>query len=331
MNREDFKIDGIPESYRVYDVDLTSSGRPVVGIAHLHDQTAPAFIVTGTGSSVVIPDDLLWPRRDGIGKPRVQAAGEGLVVAQRRRARHDAERTAWIWTGDGQFVSSFAGGDDCEELLANGDHLLLFYGDEAGGGMCVYSTEGVRMWSQAEQFPKERILWWFHAPAWAAPDEAAIWADVQREGAELSCAYVRLNVRERSQRLWHPPLPIATPTAVTTIGERVILHGTGADAEGRRFLESFSNDVKVQEMKQRLEAGGLGEALSRQLVEPFINDPKAREMLASNLTPDGIVEWRPGESTWRVIGEWPARQLRGLPGGRFIAVQPDGYTILSFD
>ncbi len=84
-------------------------------------------------------------------------------------------------------------------------------------------------------------------------------------------------------------------------------------------------------MQRDLLRGGLSEALSRQLTESFTNDPKVQVMLASHVKPDDVVEWRPGESTWRVIGEWPARQLRGLPGGRFIAVQPDGYTILSFD
>jgi len=292
MKHEDFKIEGIPDGYRVYDVDLTPSGRPVVGIAHLNDQTAPA-ILTGTGSSVVIPDDLLWPRRDGIGKPRVRAAGEALVVAQRVRARHDTERTAWIWTADGQFVSSFAGGDDCMELLADRDHLLLFYGDEApGGGMCVCSTEGVRMWSQAEEFPEARISWWFHAAAWAAPDDAAIWADVQREGAELNCAYVRLNVRERSQRVFSPPPGWSGPRAITAAGNQVMVHGT---------------------------------------VRPWM-------VRGDEATPsDQIIEWTPGEESWRVVGRWPFevtttyRPLRGLPGGRFIAVQPDGYTILSFD
>jgi len=44
----------------------------------------------------------------------------------------------------------------------------------------------------------------------------------------------------------------------------------------------------------------------------------------------GIVEWVPGEPTWLAIGNWVSPRLRGLPGGRFIAVQPDGYTILSF-
>jgi hypothetical protein len=45
-----------------------------------------------------------------------------------------------------------------------------------------------------------------------------------------------------------------------------------------------------------------------------------------------VYEWRLDTGDVTSIGRWPWEQhLRGLPGGRFIAVQPDGYTILSFD
>lgn len=36
MKREDFTIDGIPEGYIVYDVDLTPSGQPVAGVKSAH-------------------------------------------------------------------------------------------------------------------------------------------------------------------------------------------------------------------------------------------------------------------------------------------------------
>lgn len=47
-----------------------------------------------------------------------------------------------------------------------------------------------------------------------------------------------------------------------------------------------------------------------------------------------MVKWRLGGTDWNIVGEFVSDEppnLRGLPGGRFIAVQPDGYTILSFD
>ncbi len=106
--------------------------------------------------------------------------------------------------------------------------------------------------------------------------------------------------------MWRPPHPIATPDAVTTIGHKVIVHGAG-----------IQNEEEMQWMKP--------------------NDPWVREMIGSGLRHEHIVEWVPGAETWQVIGEWPSPvteahlSLRGLPGGRFIAPKPDGYTILAFD
>ena len=50
----------------------------------------------------------------------------------------------------------------------------------------------------------------------------------------------------------------------------------------------------------------------------------------------GIYEWRIGDDVARRIGERPgypagahARRLRGLRGGRFLAVEKSGYTVIS--
>jgi hypothetical protein len=47
---------------------------------------------------------------------------------------------------------------------------------------------------------------------------------------------------------------------------------------------------------------------------------------------DKIFRWKIGADTSELVGEYQlGGHLRGLPGGRFIAAELDGYTILSFD
>lgn len=334
MKREDFKIEGIPEGYRVYDVDLTPSGRSVAVLGHLLDASSACYVQTSTGQ-IELPPGIIW--QDGGSSAiflfgHVRATGENhVVVVEGRRSVGNGS----ILDERGNLKATFDAGEDVEEVLADEDMVVLFYGDQGQTGydalsheaMAVISTNGEFLWGHWSHFGSEEALnTWFHAAVWEGPDKVAIFADVRHE-----CALVQLDIRRRQQRLWHPPLALATPSAVTTIGDRVILHGAGTDAEGRKFLESLSDPEVRGKMQRDLQGGGLDEALSRQLVESFTNDPKAQVMLVSDVTPEDIVEWRPGEATWRVIGTWPARQLRGLPGGRFIAVQPDGYTILSFD
>lgn len=338
MKREDFKIEGIPEGYRVYSVDLTPSGRPIAVLGHATDRTLPVF-ARWHGADVPLADDALWWNdhlKQLLLVPIVRAAGEDQLIVVDPSAGSDETINGWVWSRRGELGSAFHAGDGVQEVLANENLILLFYSDQGQTGnvhlsreaMAVMSAAGEYLWGHWSQFGSEEALTtWFHAAVWEGPDEVAILADVRHE-----CAFVRLDIGRRQQRLWHPPLALTTPSAVTTIADRVVLHGAGADATMRGFLESFANDPKVQgKMKQDLEGGGLGEDLSRRLIESFANDPKVQEMLANDIIPENIVEWRPGETTWRVIGEWPARQLRGLPGGRFVAVKPDGYTILSFE
>ena len=170
--------------------------------------------------------------------------------------------------------------------------------------MVVRAVDGSYLWGHVPQFGKEAFTVWFQAAAWAGPHEAVIFADVKHKSA-----FVRLDVSTRHQTVWFPPAPISLATAVTAMSGTVLLHG--ANGAG----------------------GNKGPNLFRRAYAWLTGASSPRDDTIANpgVAPEDVVEWRPGESTWQVVGKWSGGQLRGLPGGRFIAVQPDGYTILSFD
>ncbi len=88
MKREDFKIEGIPDGYRVYGVDLTPSGKPVAVIGHTSDVSSPAYADTGR-RRIELPAGMIG--RDNVSgrmfqTGHVRAAGEDHVaVVERRR------------------------------------------------------------------------------------------------------------------------------------------------------------------------------------------------------------------------------------------------------
>jgi hypothetical protein len=262
MKREDFTIDGIPEGYIVYDVDLTPSGQPVAGVAHPTNQSLPAFILTAS-CRIELPEQSLWPYGNRMLKPRIRAAGEQAVVAQRARTRTD-DPTVWIWNHDGHEIASFNAGDDCEELLANEEVLILFYGDEGGGGAKVYSTTGDHLWNQAEEFPEAMIYLWFHAAAWSADGEAAVWADLIDRPVDNECTFIRLNVRQREQETIDPPAGWSFPKAITLAHGRVFVHGA----------RTLDRDVPRD----------------------------AADFL--RVTEDQIISWKPGTIDWEVVGSY---------------------------
>jgi len=314
MKREDLVIEDIPDQYQVYDVDLTPSGQLAVVLGHRTDRTRPVF-VRWRGTEIPLPDDSLWwdeYRNCLCLSPLVRASDEFLTVVK-PLARSDRENNGWLWNRSGAVEAAFHAGDNVEELLASDDLMLLFYGDEGQTGdislsreaMVVMSSSGETLWGHRTQFGgKECFDTWFHAAVWEGRDDIAVFADVQHK-----CAFVRLNVRGKSQQVWRPPGPIASPDAVTTVGDKVIAHGSGLidEKDGQGMLQLYPKDAWV------------------------------RELVESGLRREHIYEWIPGTATWQVVGEWPWQvtneqlSFRGLASGRFIAPKPDGYTILSFD
>lgn len=291
---------------------MSPSGQSVAVLGHRTDRTQPV-LARWHGIEITLPDDSLsWHdyHKKLILYPIVRATGDELLTVVKRRASNDREINGWLWNGSGTVEAAFHAGDNVEEVLASDDLILLFYGDEGQTGdislsreaMTVMSLSGETLWGHRTQFGgKGGFDTWFHAAVWEGRDEVAVFADVDHK-----CAFVRLQVRERRQEIWRPPLPIATPDALTTTRNEVILHGCGADTVGQDFLESFQAY------------------------------PGVRELIASNVKREHIIDWLHGGTTWQVIGEWPwditrHPTLRGLPGGRFIAPKPDGYTVLSFD
>jgi len=81
----------------------------------------------------------------------------------------------------------------------------------------------------------------------------------------------------------------------------------------------------------------IDDADGQQMLEMYPKDRWVHKMIESGVRQEHFVEWIPGAPTWKIAGKWPWQitptnlSLRGFPGGRFIAVKPEGYTILSFD
>src|SRR3990172_7447290 len=136
MKREDFKIEGIPEGYRVYDVDLTPSGRPIAVLGHETDKARPVF-VRWHGVDVPLSEDPLWWNehlQQLLLEPIVRAAGEDklVVVAHSPEGRHDVN--ARVWNTRAEVEAAFHGGEHVQEVLVSEDAILLFYDDQGQTG-----------------------------------------------------------------------------------------------------------------------------------------------------------------------------------------------------
>ncbi len=199
MKREDFKIEGIPEGYRVYDVDLTPSRRPVAILGHHADKTLPVFALWH-GADVPLSEDSLWWNdhlQQLLLEPIVRAAEEDklVVVTHSPEGRHDVN--ARVWNTRAEVEAAFHGGEHVQEVLVSRDAILLFYDDQGQTGddvlsreaMAVMSLTGEYRWGHATSFGPEALDTWFHAAVWEGPDEVAIFADVRHE-----CAFVRLDI-----------------------------------------------------------------------------------------------------------------------------------------
>jgi hypothetical protein len=336
MKREDFTIDGIPDGYVVYDVDLTPSGTPVVGVKSEADRSAFPLAITQHRTLIEIPEDALWPYGDGkpplVGErypPKVRAVGEKRVMVCRPRTMNNVDHCAWIWDAHGSPIGAFHGGDDTDEILANDDFILVFYNDEgqtgdvdlSREGLAVFSSSGEFLWGQVSQFPDEHLAVWFHAAAFTSAQEVAIWADVGSSWLRGVCAYLDLNLTARTQRVFQPPMALTPPAAVSKLAERVLFSGS----ETRKLdpaLESVATNFFVERF-------GMSPEEARMKLG-ILSSPPAYLQDTTPVIKSDVVSWRPGTQDWEVVGSYEG-YLRGLPGGRFISPKPDGYTILSID
>jgi hypothetical protein len=315
MRREDFQLDGIPDGYQVYDVDLTPSGRPVPVLGHRSDEHAPVFAVLH-GVAVNLPDGSVWRHVSGrlLLSPIVRCAGEDRLIVVKRRARTDREMNAWVWNSAGEVEAAFHAGDDVEEVLASDERIVVCYGDEgmtgdvalSKEGLVVLSLQGELLLGHYSRFgPRDSLDVWFHSAARLGREEVVLHADVHR-----ACKLVLLNIGDASQEVLEIPRPLHGADAITGNGDAIFFHGL--------LPSGYPTPPAL---------AWLTGDLSRDAIEGYIQP--FRE--------DHIVGWQRGSGEMRAVGLYPHESvtkhppLRGLPGGRFIAPHPEGYTILSFE
>lgn len=283
MRREDFTIDGIPEGYIVYDVDLTPSGEPVVGLASLQDGRVSAFARVGD-TDIGIPDGLVRHLSAGtfVG-PQIRVIGEDKILV--RRGNPDpmgGDAYGQILSRSGPVGSEFPMGEP-RDVLTNSRWIVATYNDQgifgnvplSKEGLNVFDSAGLYQWGHASTFGNNPPIAEVYAASWVDTEEIVFFP-------YTDFPLVRLFLRERRQEI------LSTPD---------LLHGSDAISiagDTAYFYAPYKRDAS-------LFAWRIGTAEARELGE-FLDPNKGRP-----------------------------NRLRGLPGGRFIAPKPDGYTILSFD
>jgi hypothetical protein len=289
---EEFEVSGIPEGYQVFDVDLTPSGEPVATILN-PSASAPKAYALCRGQLIPISDEIFWVYAK---KPtlfaKVRCMGEDRFVVARVRAREEADTNAYVYTAGGKLECAFHAGDDIEELLADEEIILAFYGDEGQTNsvsrlsyeaMSAFAADGQFVWGHRSHFPRgERLDVWFHAACWSGANEVALFADVDVHplisGAD-SCRFFRIDIARRAQVILQQPPAIELPRAVTAPSQdRLLVHGSAGP----------------------------------------------------NVSREDVIEWKTAAGEVNLLAQFVGR-LRGLSGGRFIATMPTGYKIISFD
>lgn len=234
MKIEEFRIEGIPAGYQVFDVDLTDAGEPVATVGSATDATAPALAITAQGQFQLPMDSVFFMRDRGpwLGCLTRWAGNERLVVAQHRQEEpHDAN--CWVYRPDGTLECSFALGDDVEEILTNDRQIVALFGDEApGGGMAVFDLSGGPVWVHGKHFPSgEKLAWWFHAASWIDDETIAVFGDVDSSTGS-ACRYFCIDLANRAQRILVPPDHVARPKGIAVSGDRVLEHGIWPGTDG---------------------------------------------------------------------------------------------------
>lgn len=232
MRREDFKVEGIPDGYEVRGVDLTSSGRPVCVLAHRGDSTRELFLLF-TDSMRPIPDDavLRLAHISHVSIPIVRCIDEERVLLY-GTARRDAESNARILNRAGDVEHSFHLGGP-SEVLANENWIVTHYSDQAmtsddypvdREGLAVFDATGTFLWGFDGQFAGEpRLDVFHHAAVWIGANEIGVYRDIDR-GLKSFEAFIRLDLRERSHQVWRLPREAFLSSAMSVVGDRVILY-----------------------------------------------------------------------------------------------------------
>lgn len=296
MRCEDFTIDGIPDGYIVYDVDLTPSGRPVPVVAHPTDDSVSASAILN-GKRLDLGRESVW--RTSFGHLQlaliVRCIGEDRILVTGGHAESDGELNAFVISGSGAIERQMHLGTGVSEVLASEKWLVVGYSDQGVYDDIAVSKEGISVFDLAGTLRLGYRSHFGHAGVSIADVYCASWCG---DDEFVFFAYdlfnpSRVDLKTMSQTSWQAPSAVAGSQAISAEGDHVYFHGRAGSPQDMMSLRR----------------------------------------------PPQIIECRWGAQDWTVVGEWPAesvqawghRSLRGLPGGRFIAPKPDGYTIFSFD
>jgi len=311
MKRREFSVGGLPQGYEVRKVDLTPSGIPVCVATHRTDYQADVLLLSA-GSTLAVPEELIWrnPLTSFVFPPLVRCMGEERVLLVGGRG----EANACILNYAGHVDRSFNVGS-ASEVLANEDWIIAHYSDQAmtsdyhpvdREGLAVFDAAGNYVWGFESHFAgNPRLDVFFHAAAWISPDEVGVYRDIDQL-MHTRESFIRLNVRDRILQTSLVPANAFLATALTVSGKHVFFHSP----LGR--IPIFGIPPSIPGMIKRLKV-----KTGRMNPPPGEGD---------------ILQWDIGSAHCAVVGHYPGRgSLRGLTGGRFIAVKPDGYSILSLD
>jgi hypothetical protein len=228
VKREDFLVDGIPEAYRVYDVDLSPSGRPLVVVGHQTQEDAPTYLRIGQTSiplhegsvSTYAPTGTLqfWDFARWV--------GDDAVLVACARMESEEEINGRLWDREGNPLADFSLGDGINEVLANDRWIISTYFDEG-----VYSDigpghEGVAFFDSKGEF-RFGYRTALGADAVHVDDcYAACWAD---SNGIIFLPYVdfplvRLRIDTRAQETWPTPKEVHGSGAITSAGDSIFFY-----------------------------------------------------------------------------------------------------------
>jgi len=294
VKREDFVIDAIPPGYEVWDIDLAPDGQIAFVLASPSDQSAQALLIFDN-EAVPVPEEAIF-RRDRpphVVPPAVRCAGSDRVVLVRGSNGRD-DMNALIVGRAGNIMQSFHVGG-AAEVLAGERWIVTTYSDQEVFGDDPICKQGLAFFDSATGFQSTYgdLLGKAKVQIWDC--YCACWAGDDElmffPYAEPNFPLVRLNLRDMTRQVWSTPEELHGSNALTSAGNIVYFYSP---------YDIPSRPTGRGNKVFRLEIG------------------------ANRFEPVGQYDEAPGE-----YRKHPS--IRGLPGGRFIAPKPDGYTILSFD
>jgi hypothetical protein len=272
VQREDFTIPGIPNGYRVGDVDLLPSGETVCVLSSSAKHLENPLLMVG-GQVFPVPEELIS------GFLICRAAGDDRLVLVKRRSEADGIGGG-VLGRRGEVLSLFAVGDGIREVVVIEDSLVVSKFDEGILGrealsyaIAAFDLEG-NLRHSIRDFGVEVAIYATFAMCASGRSDVIFnsysWSEPQDHVIELHLA-------KMTSETWVTPQELRWSRAIASAADSLLFYS------------------------------------------PFKRHGK-------------LLRWQVGQSKFAFVGSIPfTHYLRGLPNGRFILPQPDGYSIFSFD